>query len=459
MGKTKEIKSIDVDYCIAGAGYAGLTAAYRLKQAGHSVAVLEARNRIGGRVHTLYLDDGTPIDLGGTFVGAQHERLYALIAEMGCETIPTNKAGGDTMLVYKGEVQRYKGLVADIGIVSLVSVWAAMQMLNYMSKDVPPEAPWNAPKAKEWDAMTLAQWIDNPFNLPTEESRTMMRSVIGGMFTSDASEVSFLNVLFHIAAGDNQVELQFKVEGGAEQDMVKGGMQTIANKVAEKLGDAVYLETPVRKINHNANGVEVISDKVIVNAKRVIMSVPPNLADHIEFTPQLPAARAKLLPRMTLGSGIRVLTVFEEPFWLKDGLSGECIAIDHTVSLSIDTSQPGKAGVLASYAFGPAAVEISQLSAEERKKIFIDALVHRFGPKAASPLHYIEFDWSEEPWTRGAMMAHYAPGVITNFGHVVRDPVGRIHWATTETSTKWNGFIEGAIRSGERAAKEVTEAE
>lgn len=462
MSKTQEfksIKSVDVDYCIAGAGFAGLTAAYRLKQMGYSVALLEARNRVGGRVHTLYLDDGTPVELGGTFIGAQHERAYALIAEMGCETFPANEAGGDNIIVHKGEVKRYSGLVPDINIISMAGIGLSIEMLNCMSKDVPPEEPWNAPKAKEWDAMTLAQWIDNPFHLPTEESKMIMRSVLGGLFTSDPSEVSFLYTLFHIAATENDIGLQLKVKGGAEQDMVKGGMQSIVNKVAEKLGDAVYLETPIRKINQNKNGVKVISDKVIVNAKRVIVSVPPSLADHIEFTPQLPSYRAKLLPRLTLGSGIRAMVVFDEPFWIKDGLNGEGVAIDHPVSETIDTSQPGKAGVLSLYSFGPPAVELAQLTAEERKKIFMDALVHRFGPKGASPLHYIEFDWSEEPWTRGAMVAHYAPGVMTNFGHVIREPAGRIHWATTETSTKWNGFIEGAILSGERAAKEVAGAD
>lgn len=459
MGKLKEIKSINVDYCIAGAGFAGLTAAYRLKQSGYSVAVLEARDRVGGRVHTIYLDDGTPIDLGGTFLGAQHERTRALLAEMVCETIPANEAGGDNILVYKGEVKRYSGLVPGINIFSMAGIGLSIEMLNCMSKDVPAEEPWNAPKAKEWDAMTLAQWIDNPFHLSTEESRMIMRSVLGGLFTSDPSEVSFLYTLFHIAASENDLGLQLKVKGGAEQDMVKGGMQTIANKVAEKLGDSLHIETPVRKINQSANGVKVISDKIIVNAKRVIVSVPPSLADHIDFNPQLPSYRAKLLPRLTLGSGIRAMVVFDEPFWVKDGLTGEGTAIDHPVSITIDTSQPGKSGVLALYSFGPPAVKLAELTAEERKKIFLDALVHRFGPKGASPLHYVESDWSEETWTRGAMVAHYAPGVMTNFGHVIREPAGRIHWATTETSAKWNGFIEGAVLSGERAAKEVVEAE
>ncbi len=448
----------EADFCIVGAGYAGLTAAYRLKQAGYTVVVVEARERIGGRVWTKYLTDGTPVDMGGTFFGPGQDRAYALAKEMGCETTPTpNK--GDSGLMYKGKFHRYKGLIPDLDVLSLASVWASFQLLSAMSKQVPPEAPWTAEKAREWDSMTLAHWIDNPIHALTEPAKVMITALMMGLFTCHPSEVSFLSVLFHIAAAGNDIELQLKVEGGAEQDMVKGGMISIANKVAEKLGDCFVFESPVRAIAYDEHGVTVVSDKVTVKAKRVVVCAPPNLVDHIQFTPGLPATRAQLLQRMPVGRTIKFVAVYEEAFWRKDGLSGEVAAPDEALSISLDTSPPNNTvGTITSFCMGPPAVRLAELSAEERKTLCLKALMQRYGARAAAPVQYFEHDWGADPWTRGCHMAHFAPGILTNFAHVIRQPVGPIHWATTETSMYWNGNIDGAIRSGERAATELIEA-
>jgi monoamine oxidase len=449
----------EADFCVIGAGFAGLTAAYRLKQAGHSVVLLEARDRVGGRVWTKYLEDGTPVDMGGTFLGPGHDRVRQLLKEMGCETTKTPHEG-DSQLQYQGKLHRYSGLLPmNLGIISLASVWASMKMIDEMSRRIQPDAPWNATKAKEWDSITVEQWLDNPLHSLTDASKTMLRALLEGLFTCDMSELSLLHLLSHVAGANNSLEFHLAMEGGAEQDMVKGGMQTIATKVAEKLGSSLQLESPVRKIVQDNEGVEVFSDKTVVRAKRVIVAVPTNLIDHIQFDPALPITRAELVRHMPAGQIHKSVLIYDEPFWRSDGLSGECAAIDHPISMSLDTTPPsGKPGSISFFAFAKHALHLNELSTEDRKREFIEAAVIRLGQKAATPTHYIEHYWSSDPWSRGGAMAHHAPGVLTMYGHVIREPFGRIHWAATETSPQWNGFIDGAVRSGERTAKEVIDA-
>jgi monoamine oxidase len=159
------------------------------------------------------------------------------------------------------------------------------------------------------------------------------------------------------------------------------------------------------------------------------------------------------------GQGIKWHAVYPEPFWRADGLTGQGADLDETPQGSIDcTPREGNPGVLMAFAFGPEARRMAAVSAEERRKACVAGLVKRFGPKAANPAYFVEIDWAAEPWSYGDMFAHYVPGVPTNLGRALREPYGRIHWAGTETATMWSGSIEGAVRSGERAADEVLNA-
>lgn len=448
---------IEADFCIVGAGFAGLTAALRLRQAGYSVTVVEARDRIGGKVWTKYLSDGTPIDLGGTFLGPTQDRIYALLEELGLEITPT-PIHGDSLLIYEGKVHRYGDEIPDVNSKSLAGVWEVLQQMSKMSLKVPNEAPWTCSKAKEWDSMSLGQFINDPVHALTEPARAMLRTLFIGLFTCELSEVSLLYVLFQIAASGNDIEMQMRVEGGAEQDMVKGGMIGVAEKMKEKIGNCFLLSSPVRQITQDKDSVTVISDKATIKAKRVVVAVPPNLANDIEYTPMLPSTRMELLRHMPAGQCTKFITVYNDPFWRKDGLSGEVAAPDEFVQMTLDTSPPDlKVGALMSFSFAKEAMLMAEMSAEERKKQLLDALTRRFGPKAGEPIHYFEHDWSRDRWTRGCHVAHLAPGVLTSYGHVIREPFGRIHWATSESSPLWNGNIDGAVRAGEYVAQELIE--
>lgn len=445
----------EADYCIVGAGFAGLTAALRLTQAGHSVWILEARDRIGGKVRTEYLDDGTPVDMGGTFLGPTQERIYALLDELGLCVTPT-PIDGDSLLVYNKEVHRYGHAMPDLDSSQLAGVWETLQALSKMSIEVSNQAPWSSARAKEWDAMTLAQFIDDPSRALSEPARAMLRTLFIGLFTCELSEISLLFVLFQIAAAGNDIELQMRVEGGAEQDMVKGGMSCVTQRMQEKIGDCIIFSSPVSMIEQDDDSATVYSQKAVVKTRQVIVAVPPALADNIEYTPALPATKMELLRHMPAGRCIKFVTAYDRPFWRNEGLSGEVIAPDEFIQMTLDTSAPDKgSGLLMSFSFAREAMLMAQMTAEERKETVLDALEKRFGKEARTPIRYFEHDWSEDRWTRGCHVAHLAPGVITSYGHAIREPFGRIYWATSETSPLWNGNIDGAVRAGEYVAEQV----
>lgn len=448
------MNQLESEFCVIGAGFAGLAAAYKLKQAGHSVTVLEARDRVGGRVFTEILPDGTAINWGGTWIGEGHERLYALVKEMGLETYP-QRTQGDDLLILDGKRHRYSGEIPLLGLIELADLGLAIKMLDSMASRVPLDSPWAAEKAREYDRETLGGWIESRLHVTTDAGQKMFTAVFSELLMSDLAEVSLLHAL-HLIHSNKSIEFIIGSKGAAQQDLVAGGMQGLAERIAQKLGGAVHFNSPVRRITQDANGVQVFADGVAVRSGRVISTVPPILAARIEYDPPLPPLKTQLMDRSPAGQVIRCYAVYDEPFWWHDGYTGQGADMDNVPQASIDaTPHAGKPGVLTAYIFGPPSRHYVTVSPEERRKTFLDGLVKRFGPKAAKPLYYHDREWASEPWTHGDMFAHYAPGVLTGFGRALREPCGRIHWAGTETATHWSGCIEGAIRSGERAAEEV----
>lgn len=445
---------IQADCCVVGAGFAGLAAAYKLKQAGKAVAVLEARDRVGGKVFTKVLPDGTYVNMGGTWLGDGHTRIHELAAEMGLQTY-RQYVDGDNVLILNGQVLRYEGVVPKVNWLALVDVGLAIKMLNWMAESVPLDAPWDAEKAREWDSTTIGAWIDSRWHATTDTAQKLLRLIIAEMHLSDANEVSLLHALHYIHSCKS-IEWVSSAVGGAQHDHVVGGTHGIAARIAAKLGDAVHLSTPVRRVAQDASGVEVTSDKTTVRARRVIITLPMMLAGRLDYEPELPAMRTQLMDRSPQGQAYKWHAIYPEPFWRAGGYSGWGLNVDGPPEGCIDaTPHDGKPGMLAAFAFGPSARQLGTVSAAERRKVCLDGLVKCFGPRAASPMHFVEMDWASEKYSGGDYMAHWAPGVLTNFGKALRQPCGRIHWAGTETATHWHCSIEGAVRSGERAAEEV----
>ncbi|OSC41882.1 flavin monoamine oxidase family protein [Mycobacterium decipiens] len=443
----------DVDVCVVGGGFAGLTAALRVKQAGHSVTVLEARDRVGGRTFTVARDDGSWIDKGGAWVGPTQDRVYALMHEFGVKTFKQYH-DGEAMLVVDGKQYRYEGTIPWT-----MSPWASLNLgaafleLGQMCKSVPLEAPWEAKKAQKWDRITLAQWLDK--NVKSRAAHDLLDTAISGCYTSAAAEVSMLFVLYQMgSAGGPSFVLGGK---GASQDArIIGGMGAIYQPMAAELGDAIQLSRPVRSITQDADGVTVRSERDSIRARRAIVTVPLAIASQIIYQPMLPTDRSFLHQRMPTGAIVKISIVYDEPFWRADGLCGQSAAPGSLATVTIDAcTDTGTPGILCVIIEGPIARQYERLDKDGRRQAVLNALVERFGPKASKPLDYVEQNWSREPYSGGGMLSHAPPGVLTEFGHALRRPCGRIHWAGTESSAKMCGWIDGAIRSGEQTAKEV----
>ncbi len=415
--------------------------------------MLEARDRVGGRTLNEPIGDGKVVEIGAQWVGPTQDRVLRLIRELGLETFPTYVAG-ENIFERGGRLARYSGTIPRASPVGLVEVGITLKRLNAMAARVPPEAPWRAPKARRWDAETFATWARR--NVRTEVARDILRLAIIGVWAAEPEDVSLLHVLFYIRSAGS-LEILTDAEGGAQQDRVVGGTQLISLGLAEQLGPAVVqLSTPVRAIRHTDMDVSVASDRVTVGAKRAIVAVPPTLAGRIAYDPPLPAVRDGLSQRMAQGSVVKCMAVYERPFWRERGLSGAVTSVTGPVSVGFDNSPPdGTPGVLLGFLEGRAAREAADLPQAERRRMVAECFGRFFGPEAADPVAYVDRAWGADEWSRGCYGGFMPPGAWSAHGPALREPIGPIHWAGAETAVVWNGYMDGAVGSGQDAARAI----
>jgi monoamine oxidase len=451
-GSTERVRA---DVAIVGAGLSGLAAAWELRQLGHSAVVLEARDRVGGRLLNHELGNGGVVEVGGQWVGPSQDAALGLAAELGLETFPTH-VEGDSVIEYRGRVRRYRGEIPRINPAVLIEIERARRKLDRMAAQVPLAAPWEARRASRWDRVTFAEWLRR--NAVTGGSRMLLRLAIRSVFGTEPEDLSLLHVLFYIhsAGGFNPL---INTAGGAQDSRIVGGSQLLAIKSAERLGDAVRLRTPVRRIADTGAGLELMTDAGAVEAQRVIVAVSPTLAARIEYDPPLPGHRDQMTQRMPQGTIIKCMAIYEEPFWRAQGLSGVGLSDGGSVNAIFDnTPHGGSPGVLLGFLDGRAARLWGQRSVDERRAEVSHVFARLFGKRGAKPADYVERAWAEEPWSRGCYSGAFGPSGWTDFGPFLRAPIGRIHWAGTETATAWNGYMDGAITAGRRAAAEAAAA-
>ncbi len=451
---------------VVGAGFAGLTAARQIAHAGHSVVVVEARDRVGGRVWNHHLGGGVVSERGGTFVGPTQDHLLALAKQLGVGKFNTYDTGMD---VYYADGQR--STYSDTGLLgtappdpqAMAETIANVARLDQMSKQVPVNAPWDAVNAAEWEGYTLDRWIDE--NSRTSHFRQLVHSATRPIFGAEPREVSLLFVLFYIASSGNEknpgtFERNFDTRNGGQQWRFVGGSQLVAIKMADQLGSRVVLDSPVRRIEQASGGVTVVSDRVTVKAKRAIVAVPPALAGRIDYEPLLPFERDQLTQRYGQGTLTKVAAIYDRPFWREAGLTGTAVSLTGPVTATFDDSPPEASskrgpGIIFGFVGGDDARAHARLSPAARRAAVLNQFAAFFGPQAKQAKEYFETSWSQERWTRGCPVGIPSTGALLSYGPWLRRPIGRIHWAGTETSNYWNGYMDGAVRSGQRAAAEV----
>jgi monoamine oxidase len=439
---------------IVGAGFAGLTAARELTKRGIDVRVLEARDRVGGRTWTVR-KDGYWLDVGGQWTGPGQDRIIALGAEMGVKSFPTWPEGEHLQYTEGMGLRRWTGAVPSDDVETLSKTVQAIMAFDQLAQEVPIEAPWTAPHAREWDATTVQNWIDN--NIDTPRVRDQMTTAIEAVFAAEPHDVSLLHALFYAKSGGGMFYL-VSTEGGAQADRFDGGMQLVAEKVADELGDRIRLSAPVRRISQENGSVTVEADGASVKAKLCVVTAPPSLAGRIDYSPAMPPLRDHLTSRAPMGSVIKVYAIYDTPWWRDEGLSGRVVSDTGPIKVIFDNSTPeGKPGMLMGFIEGGDGRRLANVDAAERRRLALECFVRYFGDKAAKPMDYIEGNWPAEQWSRGCYGAVFPAGTWVSAGTALREPVGRIHWAGTETSEVFAGYVDGAVRSGERVAREVAE--
>ncbi|MFD2203421.1 flavin monoamine oxidase family protein [Shivajiella indica] len=438
---------------IIGAGFSGISASKKLNQANIPFLVLEARDRLGGRVYTKKLSEDLYLDFGGQWIGPGQDRMYELCREFGLEYYETYDQGNN-LLDFGKKVRKFKGLIPKLDIVSLINLDLVLKKLERMAKSISLEEPWNHPKAMEYDRISLAEFIS--VNCKTISCKKIVSLALETVFASELNEISLLHALFYIKSG-RDLNTLINIKDGAQLHRIVGGMQSLIEKMAAPFHDKIHFNRTVKKILQENEVIKVKGEDFELTCKKLIIAIPPPLVSKLEFEPMLSGKKRQIIDRISMGQVGKCFMVYKKPFWRENDFSGQAFADANSPFQSIFDCSPKdtKYGILMGFTIAKRAREYFTKSKEERKNIMKGKLIQYYGNEAAEPLLYEDFTMTDEAWSRGCYAGLYPTGAWTGFQNAYSKAEGNILWAGTEASPIWFGYIEGAVRAGESAAESV----
>lgn len=453
-----------VDVAVVGAGLAGLTAARDLLQGGKKVIVLEARDRVGGKVFNHPLANGGVTEVGAEFVGPTQDKVLRMISDLGLKTFNTYSEGAsvlyrnNTRQVFHPDPQT--GGAPPVDESSLVQIATARMQLDTWAAELNVSAPWSHPQATKWDSQTFDDFLRE--FATHSDARFVLTTALKGIFSAEPKELSLLYVLAYIAAAGNEttvgsLERLVAVQGGAQESRVVGGTGLIPTRLASKVGlEHIVLNAPVLKISKCEKGYKVVSRAGTVIAKNVVVAMAPPLLRQITFEPALPSGRRNLNEKTKLPPLGKGIAIYKTPFWRSANLSAAVNSDSGSVRVAFDsTPEDGSFGAILGFLLGDEMRAIDRLSPAEAQAKIVPDYVRYYGGEAANVTEFVLQRWDLEEWSRGGPTAVAPPKVLTRYGSALRQSVGGLHFAGTETSEYWTGYMEGAIRSGERVAREI----
>ncbi|KAH9514704.1 hypothetical protein Btru_023339 [Bulinus truncatus] len=449
------------DVIVIGAGLSGLVAARDLQKNGINVLVLEARDRVGGRMYTIQNKKSPYVDLGAAYIGATQKRVWKLIKEFNLKAFPTNETE-DLIYYEKGKTKRFRTIFPPAGgLLSWLDMNNILRKFDQMGAEIPLDAPWKAPHAKEWDSMTVQQFIDK--HAWTRAGRYLISDSVRLNNTIGPHEVSLLYILWHYRTVGG-IHLINATEGGAQECKLVGGNQQICHRLSDQVGhENIVLRSPVIHIDQTGNDVIITAiSGSKYKCNQVIITTPLSIQAKMSFTPPLPPHRNELIQRVPMGSVMKAFAYYDTPFWKEKGFCGSANINDNDclVTYTMDNSAPdGSTPALVAFIVAENARKAILMSKEERQRHILQDLAKVFDSKLAlSPTHYEEMNWSTEEFSGGCYFLALPTGVLTTYGPILRQPVDRVYFGGTETATQWVGYMEGAIQAGERAARQVLQA-